>query len=475
MTETGSALPTAAWLPGLHLPTRTLTVGRAQVRVPELTARDLAALAGRLVTNRRLYLARRSTASILAALDRVARRWQDPHYHLRRQAEEWIAAATGYAPAMVAEGLAAQTRRAGGDGLASLLAAELPPGALDGCVPHPGGRGLTQALGPELTGFVFSGNVPGIPAFHLATALLVKSAALAKTAGGEPLFAALWCQSLAEVDPELAACVAAAYWPAAATELTTAAFDRAGAVVAFGADPSLDALGRLLPPAARFIRHGHKISFGCLAREALTPEQLPELARQAARDVAYFDQQGCVSPHAFWVETGGAATSEEFAAALAAALEEANDSWPRAPLSPEAAAAVQVARAEARFAPGVRLWASPGSTAWTVVLAPPPAGGMEPSPLNRFVRLYALESLERLPEYLAPWAGQLQTCGYAGPGERARDLAATLAPLGLSRLCPLGSVQEPDPAWRHDGEPQLLPLLRWVDIEPPGRSVTWKS
>ncbi|MCG0239499.1 MAG: acyl-CoA reductase [Firmicutes bacterium] len=467
MTPRPPAAPVAAWLPGLEVPTRTLPVGGAEVEVPVLTPEDLDRLAALLVANRRRYLAGRSTASLLASLDAVARRWQDPAYPLRREAERWIAAATGYAPETVAWGLAAGAARAGREGLGALLAAEVPPGALDGWVPHPGGRGWTRAFGPELTGFVFSGNVPGIPAFHLATALLVRSAALAKTAAGEPLFAALWCRSLAEVDPELGACVAAAYWPGEAAELHRAAFRRAEAVVAFGADASLDALAQALPPGVRLLRHGQKLSFGCVAREALTPERLPDLARRAARDVAFFDQQGCVSPHALWVEEGGAVSPAAFAEALAGALAELSTRWPRAPLSPEAAAAIQLARSEARFTPGTRVWASPGSTAWTVVFQPAPAEGLRPSPLNRFVRVYAVRDLADLPQHLAPWAGYLQTCSFAGPRDRGLALAATLAPLGLSRLCPLGRSQEPAPHWRHDGELQLVPLLRWVDAEEP--------
>lgn len=456
----------AYWLPGLTgVPVQTRTFGRAPLEVPVLGSEHLTALAEHLVRSRHAVLARRSTADLLGALDRVAQRFRDRRDPVRRAAEEWLPAITGYAPAMIAAGLRSQVDRAGRPGLEALLHAELPEGALDAPVPHPGGSGWTRAFGPELTGFVFSGNVPGIPAYHLALALLAKSAALAKAAAGEPLLAALWCRALAEVDPDLGQCVAAAYWSGAASDLHRAAFARAGAVVAFGADAALDALAEHLPRTARYLRHGSKLSFGYVSREALVhATDVATLAWQAARDVALYDQQGCVSPHTFLVEEGGAVAPSSFAAVLGEQLARLEATWPRATLPAEAAAGIQVARAEARFgAPGALVWASPGSTVWTVVYRPEPE--IVSTPLNRFAVVCPVRDPAQAAELAAPWAGRLQTVTCAGPGGKARELAERLAPLGVSRVCPLGKAQEPAPHWRHDGELNLLPLLHWVDVE----------
>lgn len=454
----------AFWLPGLEgVPVRAVTFGQATLEVPDLTPDHLQSLAERLVAARRRHLAGRTTAQVLAALDRVAARWRDRSDPVRRLAEEWIPRITGYAPAMVAAGLRAQTDRAARAALEAVLAAEVPHGALDGFVPHPGGRGWTRAVGPDLVGFVFSGNVPGVPAYHLALGLLARSACLAKAAAGEPLFAALWCRTLAEVDPDLGQCVAAAWWPGEAADLHRAAFARAGAVVAFGADPSLAALVQTLPPGVRLVAHGSRMSFACVAREALVRAELGDLAWRAARDVAQYDQQGCVSPHAFFVEEGGEVAPPAFAAALAEALARLEGAWPRARLAPEEAAAIQAARGEWRFRPGVLVWASPGSTAWTVVYSPD--GALTASPLNRFAYVHPVPDLAAVAHAVAPWTGRLQTVGWAGPRERALALAQALAPLGVSRLCPLGRAQDPPPAWHHDGGFNLLPLLHWVDVE----------
>lgn len=462
------------WLPGLDpagLARREWPGPGSGLWQAELTPEHLAEQATRLRAARReAGLGRRPVREVIAVLDAVARRWLDPAYPLRRAALAQIPRCTGYAPAMVAEGLDLMVRRAAGPALAQLLQAELggsggpgSPAALDGWVRHPGGRGLTRARGPELAGFVMSGNVPGIPAFHLAVGLLAGSACLAKTAAGEPVFAPLWCRSLAEVDPALGACAAAAYWPGAAPDLHRAAFATAGAVVAFGSDAALAQLGAALPAGCRFAAHGSRLSVACVHAAALAPPaRQPRLAAALARDVAMFDQQGCVSPQVVFV-SGGAAAAEALGGALAGALAGLESRWPRAPLPPGSAAAIQVARSEYQFRPGSRVWASPGSTAWTVALAPP--GPATASPLNRFVLVHPVATLAEVPVHLSPWAGYLQTCVYAGPPAGGAALAEALAELGLSRLCRPGRAQEPPPAWHHDGRGALNAMLTFTDIE----------
>ena len=45
------------------------------------------------------------------------------------------------------------------------------------------------------------------------------------------------------------------------------------------------------------------------------------------------------------------------------------------------------------------------------------------------------------------------------------ELAVPLARWGVPRICPLGQMQRPPLAWRHDGRPPLGELIRWTDLE----------
>jgi hypothetical protein len=61
--------------------------------------------------------------------------------------------------------------------------------------------------------------------------------------------------------------------------------------------------------------------------------------------------------------------------------------------------------------------------------------------------------------------GEISTVGIAANEEKAQELAGQLAAWGVTRVCPLGQMQNPPLTWRHDGRPALGDLVTWVDWE----------
>jgi hypothetical protein len=55
--------------------------------------------------------------------------------------------------------------------------------------------------------------------------------------------------------------------------------------------------------------------------------------------------------------------------------------------------------------------------------------------------------------------------GLAAPEERAEELVTELARWGVTRVCPVGEMQNPPLTWRHDGRPALADLVTWTDWE----------
>jgi acyl-CoA reductase-like NAD-dependent aldehyde dehydrogenase len=397
-------------------------------------------------------LAERPVDEILAVLDRVAARWLDHASQIRWEAQERLAAGTGLAPAMLRRGLDDMIRRM--QGIGALLDQDLGTReALDGFFWRSGGV-LSRAWGPGLLVCVFSGNVPGIPAFDMALGLALKSAVLVRPAAAEPVFAELFARSVAAADEGLGRCLAVARWGYEETW----PYERAGAVLAYGSDQSVAAIGQRVPSGVRFIGHGHKISFAVVAREAADAAT----ARRLAYDVAMYDQQGCVSPHMAFVERGGALSPADFARACGAALAALHGEMPRAKLAPEEAMALRTVRDEAEFAADA-LYASEGDLAWAVVHSETPA--FLPSPLNRLLRTFAVADLSEVAGIVAPFATYLQTVAVAAPAGRRAALAEALGRLGASRVCAIGRAQEPGPLWRHDGRPTAGDLVRWTEIE----------
>ena len=60
---------------------------------------------------------------------------------------------------------------------------------------------------------------------------------------------------------------------------------------------------------------------------------------------------------------------------------------------------------------------------------------------------------------------RVSTVGLAVTEDQAQELATALARWGAVRVCPLGQMQNPPLAWRHDGYPALADLVRWTDWE----------
>src|SRR5579864_8302128 len=289
----------AGWLPGVRdvdiESWRMLRFDGIDVEVPCLTADGLRAQAERLKVAQAEFLACLPVQRIVTVLDRVATRWLEPGSAYRREAERLLPLVTGYAEPAIRKGLASWLAVLREENVLRLLEAELAqPQALDRFVPRGRDGSQTRAFGPRLTVHIWSGNVPGLPVQSQLAALLTKSASLGKVASEEPLFPTLLAESIAEVEPRLAECLAVTYWPGGDEPLEAEAFRQADAVIAYGTERAIDSIRDRVPAHARFLAYGHKLSFGAIGREALTADQFADTVERAAYDVAKYDQQGCL-------------------------------------------------------------------------------------------------------------------------------------------------------------------------------------
>jgi hypothetical protein len=213
---------------------------------------------------------------------------------------------------------------------------------------------------------------------------------------------------------------------------------------------------------------GHRLSVAAVVPPK-NGSSLTDLATRIALDVALWDQLGCLSPVIVFAVHNDTSGAEALAEALAVALADAEETWPRGRI--EAAAARDIAReraeAELRSAAGrkVALHVS-GSTAWTVVLEDGPEP--RPAPLHRFVRIVPVAETADLLDAIRPIGPHLAAVAIEGFGDRTRSLAHALADLGASRVCAPGALQSPPLDWRHAGRGVLTPLVRFTDVETSG-------
>ncbi len=428
----------------------------------ELSPVMISAACDTLKRNREKYLLPRSTGEIVNILCAVAADWLRPENQFRRLALELGPAETKFSRPVLERGLDDFFRRFTPEQFHALLQAELGhPERLDRFVDG------TVARGPAFLVHVAAGNLPDPALMSLTLGLLTRSAQFMKCASGAALLPRLFAHSLYAADPKLGTCLELAVWGGGNADLETALFAAADCVTVTGADKTLAAVQSRLPARVRFLGYGQRVSFGLVTREALREESVAEVVSRAADDVVAWDQNGCLSPHVFYVEERGAVESDQFAARLAAELMQRERTAPRGDILLSAAADIASRRAlYETLAPhrgDVKLWASPDSTAWTVVFEHEVR--FQFSCLNRFIYVKPVPDLAAVLRGVDGVCGKVSTVGIAAPPERMQELARQFAHWGATRICPLGRMQNPPLTWRHDGRPALGDLVTWTGCE----------
>jgi hypothetical protein len=295
---------------------------------------------------------------------------------------------------------------------------------------------------------VLASNVPGLAVPAIALGCLAGAAVLIKSGRHDTHSAPAFRRALAAVDPELAETVVAAYWPGGDPAYDDALLPRADVVVATGSDATIDALAARLPRPP--IAYGTRLSVAAVGRDALAEPDA--LAARLAVDVALYEQRGCLSPHAVFVEDGGAVSSLGFARHLAAALDVLAVRLPPAPASVEERAVRRAFVLEAEWERGVGARVGAGGT---VIHDARPS--LRATCGLRTVRVHPMPALAALPEMLP--AGVVECIGVAAPADQIAALVPALARLGVSRVCRLGAMQRPPLSWPRGQRPPLAALL----------------
>lgn len=298
-----------------------------------------------------------------------------------------------------------------------------------------------ERRGGGLVTVILSSNLPALAVQPLLPALALGRPALVKSASSEPLFAPALIRALVDEEPRLADAVAAVTWPGGERALEGPVLERSETVIAYGDDSTLaDLAGRF---SGRLLGYGPKISLAALGDD-VAPERV---AAGLARDIALFDQRGCLSPHAVYT----AGDAEALAEALARELTALRDDLPPGPAAAEDLAAVQQLRAEA----DLRGLYRPETEVETGTVVVEPSSTLRPSPGLRTARIHPVDDLDAVPAQLEAWRGSLQGAALAGGAWR---LADALRALGVTRCSAPGALQAPDAAW-HNGGRHPIELL----------------
>jgi len=436
------------------------------IRVPRLTTTDVQEIAARLRLAR-AHLMQIPIGDIVKSIDAAAQMFASDDSGFRQEALRLLPAATGYSSQMCAYVLDHMVAGWRSDALNELLRSELDDTAiLDGFVDDPRTGYRIAARGPDPCLHIFSGNVPGVAVTSLIRALLVRGASLGKTARGEPVLPVLFARALDAVAPALANTIAVTHWPSEQTQLLDAAAAEADIIVVYGGTDAVRAARIAAPPNTRVVVHGPRMSIGFVGHAGLQKtDDARAIAASIALTTATFDQQGCVSPHAVFVQLGASVTPRQLAAMIAEELEKLEHTLPRAALLPEEAAAIRTAKTRAEFASyaGAETEVLPLQDRPFAVIYDARAN-FEPSCLNRVLYVKTFAELQDIARILRPYRASLQSAALDGFDETdARIAARSLANAGITRITTFERLPFPPATWHHDGSLPLRELLHFID------------
>jgi len=353
--------------------------------------------------------------------------WRDRNYARRRDAIAAIAHSAGYSVAM----------------LDNSIDALLKPFTSEALKAMAGTAACPTVVRPKTVGFIAAGNVAGAGLHEIAIALIAGAKVIIKTASAEPTFFAEFARTLTEIDRDGGARIEVRHWSRDRADLTAALLNDCELVVAYGDDATIEALHR-----RNVIGFGSRVSGALIALDGIEPSRIDKVADLLARDVALFEQLGCLSLHHVFVVSPDGHAARALAVRMSAALERLGESMPSAHIPLHDAAAIRGVRERARWraiaGEQVELFEGRGLE-WTVIFEAK-ADSFKVSPGFRTVHVTGVRDLAEFRACIAPVSGRIEAMAVVG-----EDCEIEARAMGVPYVCAPGEMQSPPIDWRHGG------------------------
>lgn len=422
---------------------------------PDAGAEQVRAAEGRLRIAGAAW-ARRGDEERWARIAQVLDLWTRADSPWRRGLAHALADTTPFAPTTITEGLAAAMR------------AWDPAAFLDCARQELGARadGRIRSLPFSWTSVIAGGAIPMPTLLQPLLSLATGSPVLMRTTSRDAVTPDWLARSLTHVDEDLAAAFESIQFPVDDAPAMEALLS-APCVVATGSDETLAAIRNRLAPGQHFVGYGHRFSVAVFGRGLLSAESDRRRALDGlARDLARWDQAGCLSPVVLYLVDYPETAALDLARELSATLGRLAESMPRGTIAPATQAQIGNEATEARMrVDGDLPWIGAAGDALIILETDHRA---RPAPLGRFLRIHPVASQRALMEALLPFEGQLSSIAEAGfvAGPDDADPLELFGSLGVSRVCEPGRMQTPSIDWPHDGLPLLASLVRRVEALP---------
>lgn len=403
-------------------------------------------------------LAQMPARRILRAVAGAAERWSDADFPPRVRVLDGIAERTGYTLPVIEYALDRLFESLTANALEDTIASELGSiDALDTFVTRPG-RPAARALSVGSACVISSHTTIGVAIVPAAFALCAKCPVVVKDR--EDALVGAFFSTLAQEDAAFEASARAEVWEGASSAHDLASY---GIVVAFGRDDTLARIRARCAPEARFVGFGSKASAGYVTREALADETSARtIARGAARDLALFESEGCLSLHVLFAERGASITTQRLAEMVAGEVERIAVEFPLGQRTARTDASLASARALAAFRSaggGGQVYSDERASHLVVA---DDANVQAPYFLPRALGIHAVDGPDDAAAYLASHGVTLEAL--AAPRGRP-DVAAMAVASGAARIARFGELQSPLASGNHGGRARVSDFVRWITDE----------
>ncbi len=291
---------------------------------------------------------------------------------------------------------------------------------------------MPQVASPLLA--ILPATVPGIGAQVILPAIARGRPLCLKSARDEPWSTPALLASLAHHLPDLGRSLAAVVWRGGDSALEELAAARAGAVLAYGSDPTL---AHWRTRDVEVVGLGPRASCAVIDAARINDAVVAGLVQ----DTALLDQRGCLSL-AGVVSIGDHAAAETLARQLARQLTSAARDLPPGPATTADLAAVQAWRLEAH-AVGCAIWEVTPIEAGAVAVDP--QGDPLVTPGLRHLTIVPVPDAASAVDRLERSRRLLQGAALFGPA--SEELRPQLENLGATWICAPGLLQRPSVWW----------------------------
>lgn len=444
-----------------------------------LSVEDVAAICSKAVALKD-EMADYPLEEILRLFGKMKKKWEDPKYPLRKEAESFLPEVTGFSREMIDLGIKELCFVLDPNELRKKISTEfrlIPRGSEMFYNSETKTALRWHPIGTVL--HILSGNVFLVGPGSLIEGLITGNVNILKNSSSETRFLPLFIKSMIDCDEDqfISKSIAIIDYASSQTDVMDAFKKRVDGIAIFGGETAVKSYREKLPASVKLVVYGPKMSMSIITSEGLKREGKESVAKRLVDEISIWDQNACTAPQACYIEVkekekAGKDILHSFAKELSQFLEKNRTALPAGDIDPDAAVEIQKIRSVAEIAESREkglLLASKGNVDWTVIVSEKVE--LETSPLHRTIKIMPYREIGELVSLVNDFRGYIQTIGLSANPEERLEISHLLGNAGALRIVEIGNMAGGNIDDPHDGAydlPQFMNLVKtdWQGIDP---------